>query len=178
MKLRRIKDRFLRLTRGPESAARAAGISIGRDCRILSPIATSEPWLVSIGDRVTITGGVTFATHDGSGYHVRDERGRRYRYARITIGNDVFVGQNTVILPGVRIGDGAIVGAGSVLTRSVPARTVVAGNPAKFISTRDAFDRDALRWPAQSDQQGHSIRTRVDSIVIEAHRPDLDVPPG
>lgn len=173
MKLRRVKNRLLELLRGPEEAARAAGVVIGKECRILSRIATSEPWLVSIGDRVTITGGVVFATHDGSGYHVRDDRGRRYRYAPITIGDDVFVGQNTVILPGVRIGDGAIVGAGSVLTRSVPAGTVVAGNPAHVISTRAVFDTRVLQWPARDDQEGASLRARIDSIAETQHRPEM-----
>ncbi|GAB3146033.1 hypothetical protein GCM10027058_03130 [Microbacterium neimengense] len=173
MKLRRVRHRLFELLRGPEEAARAAGVVIGKECRILSSIATSEPWLVSIGDRVTITGGVVFATHDGSGYHVRDDRGRRYRYAPITIGNDVFVGQNTVILPGVRIGDGAIVGAGSVLTRSVPAGTVVAGNPARVISTRAVFDARVLQWPARDDQKGASLRARIDSIAETQHRPEM-----
>lgn len=173
LKLRRVRDRLLQLWRGPEAAARAAGVRIGRECRILSPIATSEPWLVTIGDRVTITGGVVFATHDGSGYHVRDERGRRYRYAPIAIGDDVFVGQGTVILPGVRIGTGAIVGAGSVLTRSVPSGAVVAGNPARVISTRASFEARVLSWPARDDQRGDSLRDRIDSITERAYRAEM-----
>jgi acetyltransferase-like isoleucine patch superfamily enzyme len=173
MKLRRARRQLFELLKGPEEAARAAGVTIGRECRILSRIATSEPWLVTIGNRVTITGGVVFATHDGSGFHVRDDRGRRYRYAPITIGDDVFIGQNTVILPGVRVGDGAIVGAGSVLTRSVPAGTVVAGNPARVISTRAAFDARVLQWPAREDQKGDSLRARIDSIAETQHRPEM-----
>lgn len=176
MKLRRIKNRVMKYVRGPEQAARAAGVRIGTDCRILAEVATSEPWLVTIGDRVTITGGVVFATHDGTGYHVRDERGRRYRYAPIVIGDDVFVGQNTVILPGVRIGAGSIVAAGSVLTKSVPAGVVVGGNPAKVIKTRDAFDTAALKWPAQADKRGTTAREQIDSIVDFSHRPELAIP--
>jgi len=49
------------------------------------------------------------------------------------LGNDVWVGGNVSILPGITINDGAVVGAGSVVTKDVPANTVVAGNPAKFI---------------------------------------------
>ncbi len=54
----------------------------------------------------------------------------------VTIGNDVWIGQRSIILPGVFIADGAIVGAGSVVTKNVAEKTVVAGNPAKFIKTR------------------------------------------
>ena len=52
------------------------------------------------------------------------------------IGNDVWIGQNAVILPGVKIGDGAIVGANSVLGSDVEPYTIVAGNPAKPIRKR------------------------------------------
>ncbi len=51
----------------------------------------------------------------------------------ITIGKDCWIGGGTIILPGVTIGDGVTVGAGSVVTKDVESRTVVAGNPAKFI---------------------------------------------
>ncbi len=52
------------------------------------------------------------------------------------IGNDVWIGQNALILPGVHIGDGAIIGANSVVSRDVPPYTVVAGNPARLIRKR------------------------------------------
>jgi len=54
----------------------------------------------------------------------------------VTIGHDVWIGANAVILPGVSIGDGAIIGAGTVVTRSVPAGSIVAGSPAKAIGAR------------------------------------------
>jgi len=55
----------------------------------------------------------------------------------VVIGNDVWIGQRAIILPGVTIQDGAIIGAGSIVTKDVAARTVVGGNPAKFIKNRD-----------------------------------------
>ncbi len=54
----------------------------------------------------------------------------------IVIGNDVWIGCNAVILPGVKIGDGAVIGAGSIVTRNVLANTIVGGNPAKFLKNR------------------------------------------
>ena len=54
----------------------------------------------------------------------------------VVIGNDVWIGANVIILPGVRVGDGVIIGAGSVVTKDVEDYTVVAGNPAKVIKRR------------------------------------------
>jgi len=54
----------------------------------------------------------------------------------VVIGNDVWIGANVIILPGVKIGDGAIIGAGSIVTKNVEKYTVVAGNPAKIIKRR------------------------------------------
>ena len=59
------------------------------------------------------------------------------------VGNDVWIGQNATILPGVKIGDGAIVGANSVVGRDVKPYTIVAGNPAKFIRKR--FDDKTIK---------------------------------
>lgn len=52
---------------------------------------------------------------------------------RIKIGAGVWIGTHTVVLPGVEIGDGSVIGAGSIVTHDVPARVIVAGNPAKVI---------------------------------------------
>jgi len=57
-------------------------------------------------------------------------------FGLVTVGEDVWVGANAVILAGVTIGDGAVVGAGAIVTKDVVARTIVAGNPARFIRER------------------------------------------
>ena len=57
--------------------------------------------------------------------------GEGVRTAPVVIGDDVWLGRAAIVLPGVTIGDGAVVAAGAVVTRDVPARTVVAGNPAR-----------------------------------------------
>ena len=56
--------------------------------------------------------------------------------ATVIIGHDVWIGANAVVLKGVTIGDGAIVGAGAVVTRDVPSLAIVGGNPAKVIKMR------------------------------------------
>ena len=77
------------------------------------------------------------------------------------IGNDVWIGQNAVILPGVHIGDGAIIGASSVVGSDVEAYTVVAGNPAQVLRRR--FDRELIdllldfRWWDRSIEEINAL---------------------
>lgn len=89
---------------------------------------------VTIGDNVMFAPGVHLyaATHPVD----PDLRNSGQEYGRpITIGNNVWIGGHATIMPGVAIGDAAIIGAGAVVTRDVPARTIVAGNPARPIRT-------------------------------------------
>ncbi|MDI9948782.1 acyltransferase [Rhodococcus sp. IEGM 1305] len=171
MKLDRIKFRALKSLKGPVVAARAAGCTVGQGCRLYSDISTNEPWLVSIGDRVTISSGVNFVTHDGSGWLHRDEKGRRYRIAPIEIGSDVFVGLGATIMPGVKIGDRCVVGSGSVVTKSIPSGHVVAGNPARIVTTWKDFIARVDKWPTESDMVGDNRRDQVDSITEKEFRP-------
>lgn len=151
---------------GFEGWARKRGVTIGSDCRILSNIASgSEPWLISVGDHVTVSFGVTFITHDGAGWLINDGRGRRFRYAPITIGKNVFIGANATIMPGVEIGDNVIVAAGAVVTKPVQAGSVVGGVPAKWLMSFEDFRNNAEAWPSESDFVGSSYRERVDSVA-------------
>lgn len=92
---------------------------------------------IIIGDNVII-GPNTIINSGSHKYESRNVliRDQGHKKAPITIGNDVFIGGNVVILPGVSIGDGAIVGAGSVVTKSVAPYTVVGGTPAVLIKRR------------------------------------------
>lgn len=127
---------------GGVRAARFQGVRVGEGCRIYINSFGTEPFLISIGDRVTITSRVRILTHDGSTCLVKDERGVRFqRYLPVSIGDDVFVGVNSIILPGVSIGSRVVVAAGSVVTRDVPSDVVVAGNPARVIGSFEAFSR-------------------------------------
>lgn len=81
-----------------------------------------------------------FTIHDipyerGDGEHLFPEGIWEGRF-RVKIGHDVWIGQGAIVLHGVEIGDGAVVGAGSVVSRSVPAYAIVAGNPARHVSDR------------------------------------------
>src|ERR1017187_9735184 len=172
-----IKWRVLSVLRGSSYVARAQGVKLGEGCRIYISYFGTEPWLISIGDRVTITSGVQFITHDGATWLLRDGKGRRYRYSPIRIGSDVFIGANSIILPGVRIGNRVIVGAGSVVNRSIPDNCVVAGVPAKFIRTFDEFERRGLEeFYSDSDMKGETRREQVDSIVDQTMAQEIQIP--
>lgn len=86
---------------------------------------------VSIGDDCAISWGVRIMDTD---FHVLVKEGERLPMeAPVRIGDHVWIGSNATVLKGVSIGDDAVVGAGAVVTRDVPPRTVVAGNPARPI---------------------------------------------
>lgn len=102
------------------------GVFLNFGCVILDVVA------VTIGARTQIGPGVQILTAD----HPRDpeQRRRMLEFGRpVTIGADVWIGGAALILPGVTIGDGAIVGAGSVVTRNVGAGATVVGNPARVL---------------------------------------------
>ena len=96
---------------------------------------------VTIGDNVQIAPNVSIYTA-GHPLHP-DSRNSGYEYALpITIGDNVWIGGNVVICPGVTIGDCAVIGAGSVVTRDVPPWTVAAGNPCRVLRQITEADRD------------------------------------
>jgi acetyltransferase-like isoleucine patch superfamily enzyme len=114
--------------------ARAAVIKVGRDCGFtgVTIVATER---VEIGDRVLLGANVTIVDTD---FHPLSWQERQLnvnngKHSPVVIESDVFIGMNAVILKGVRIGRGSVVGAGSVVTKDVPASTIVAGNPAQIL---------------------------------------------
>lgn len=90
---------------------------------------------ITIGDNVTLAPRVHILAHDASTYIFF----KKTRAANVTIGNDVFVGASSIILPGVKIGNRVVVGAGSVVTKDIPENSVAAGNPAKVICSVDDY---------------------------------------
>ena len=89
---------------------------------------------ISIGNNCSIAYGVLIQDSD---YHiVYSENGEPKPQTKpVTIGNNVWIGANAIVLKGVSIGDGAIVAAGSVVARDIPANTLVAGNPARVVKS-------------------------------------------
>ena len=143
--------------------ARLKGATVGNNSRILTTGLGSEPWLIEIGDNVTITSGVRLLTHDGSAWLFNDESGRRYLYRKVIIGNNVFIGSNAIIMPGVQIEDNVIVAAGSVVTKSVPKGNIVGGNPAKIIGSFETYKKRVLETYISEKQfdKSKSYRDRI-----------------
>ncbi len=105
-------------------------IAIGKDVFINSGCHFQDQGGIEIGDGALIGHNVVLATinHD-----LNPKENRKNHYAPIKIGSHVWIGSNATILPGVTIGDYAVVAAGAVVTRDVPAMTVVGGVPAKVL---------------------------------------------
>jgi acetyltransferase-like isoleucine patch superfamily enzyme len=142
--LGKISNQILSRTMDSVEYARHMGVTVGDGCRILSKNFGSEPFLIDIGNIVTVSTNVTFINHDGATWLARDEQGWRNHFRRIKTGNNVFVGANSTILPGVVIGNNVIIGAGSVVTKSVPDGWIVGGNPARFIGHFDDWRQRVL----------------------------------
>lgn len=135
----------VRIHRDPVGFARSLGVNISGTVvfyTISRHMFGSEPWLVTLGDRVFITGDTQFITHDGGALVLRRDDPTVEWTAPIVVGNNVFIGSAT-ILPGVTIGNDVVVGARSVLTHDVPNGSVVAGNPARIVSSIDDY-RDRM----------------------------------
>lgn len=96
---------------------------------------------VRIGENVMLAPNVSLYT---AGHPVHpDSRNSGYEYGiDITIGNNVWIGGNVCVLPGVTIGDNAVIGAGSVVTKDIPANVIAAGNPCRVIRAITPEDRD------------------------------------
>lgn len=105
----------------------------------------SEPYLIEIGNNVTLTRGVTFITHDGGVAVFRDKYPGMNVYGRIKIGNNVFIGVHTIILPGVTIGNNVVIGAGSLVNKDIPDNVVAAGVPAKIIKSILDYQESSLQ---------------------------------
>ena len=104
----------------------------------------TEPFLITIGEHCAVASGVRFVTHDGGGYVFRQEFPDVEHFEPITLGDNVMIGMNAILLPGTTIGDNVVIGAGSVVSGEVPSDVVYAGVPAKFVCTLEAYREKCL----------------------------------
>ena len=113
------------------------GLKLGKDVNIIDTFFfdPSHCFLISIGDNCTICPNVRLIAHDAStkkflGYT---------KIGKIDIRENCFIGDSVIILPRVTIGPNSIVGAGSIVTKDIPANTIATGNPARIISALDDY---------------------------------------
>lgn len=152
--------------------AKYLGVTVGDNCRIYSFKFGTEPWLIEVGNNVTITSGVVLLTHDGSSWLVRDTKGRRFLYRRIVIGDNVFIGVNSIIMPGVRIDGNVVIAAGSVVTKSVPAGKIVGGNPARIIGEYDDYVNFVAKNYVSSAELDFQVdyKSRIEKVVDKSFK--------
>lgn len=127
-----------------EDYLRRKGISIGKNIYWGNPrtitIDITRPCLLEIGDNVRLDSGLTILAHDFASYTFR----LVYKdfvpaTGKVKIGSNVYFGRNCTVLKGVTIGNNCIIGFGSVITKDIPDNSVVAGVPAKVISSLDDY---------------------------------------
>lgn len=113
------------------------GMKVGNNCHGLAActIDYAHCLLIEIGENVTFAPQVYLLAHDASTKRHLDYT----KIAKIKIGNNVFVGARALIMPGVTIGENAIIAAGSIVTKSVPPGTVVGGNPARVLANTTEY---------------------------------------
>lgn len=149
------------------------GARIGRDCNICDHVFVEND--VVVGDRVTVKCGVQL----WDGLELEDDvfigpnatftndifpRSKHYpaRFGRTMVRKGASIGANATLLPGITIGARAMIGAGAVVTRSVPPNAVVVGNPAKIIGYVDTADHEgtepAVPAPATEPVRQTSVR--------------------
>lgn len=125
-----------------EKYAKYIGVNIKGKVHIYgNPIDmfSTEPWCITLGDNVHITRDVLFVTHDGGTLLFRDRVPDLEITKPIVVGNNVYIGVRSIIMPGVTIGNNVIIAAGSVVTKDVPDNSVVGGVPARFIKTAEEY---------------------------------------
>lgn len=124
----------------PIEYARWVGVNIGKNPHFYGPTSWgTEPWLITIGDNVHITGNCKFINHDGGTLIFRDQIPDLEISKPIVIGNNVYIGEETMILPGAHIGNNCVIGARSVVTKDIPNNSVAVGVPARVIKSADEY---------------------------------------
>ncbi len=140
------KNRLLILW-SPYKYAQSIGVKLGKDVYFYGAtpgMFGSEPWLITLGTNVHIVSGSKFITHDGGVLILRKDYPNLELTKPITVGNNVYFGMNSLILPGVKVGNNVIVAAGSIVSKDVENDSVVGGIPARKIKSTDDYLKKAL----------------------------------
>lgn len=161
-----------------EKQARHAGVVIGKGNFVASRFWGAEPYLIEIGDFCQITGGVKILTH-GGGNAVRRLYPHFETFGKVRIGNHVYLGYNSMIMPGVIIGNDVLVAAGSIVTKSIPDGVVVGGNPARFICTIEEYIARNKNYDTESKGMSRDAkRELLENLPVEKFvtKPHIKIP--
>ena len=138
------------------------GLSVGKNFSRMGGVIIdpSHCWHITIGDNVILAPRVHILAHDAStklflGYT---------RVADTKIGNNVFVGAGSIVLPGVTIGDNVVIGAGSIVSKDIPDDSVAVGNPAQVVKPLSAFLDENKRKMGQNNVFDRRFTLRNDAF--------------
>lgn len=140
---------------------RQKGCQIGENVQLNCAIKAfgTEPYLITLGNHVLIATDVHLITHDG-GIHVLRNLGdvsqKSDKIAPIWVENNVYIGAGAYIMPGVKIGDNCIIGAGAVVTRDVPPDSVAVGIPARVVESVEDYCTHTLEKDCLYETKGLS----------------------
>ncbi len=113
--------------------------AMGTGCVIQTNVTITDPAHLSLGNNVWLSGCTLFG-HGGAVGMLKAATGRHLdRVAAIRVGNNVFIGHQAVVMPGVTIGDNCIIGSNAVVTRDVAPNSMMGGAPARLIGHTDAY---------------------------------------
>lgn len=156
----------------------AKGLKVGRNVRFVDvPEFGTEPFLIEIGDDTTFSNNVRFVNHDGgqNALHFFEKYRDVRTFGRIKIGRQCLIGADTIIMPGVEIQDNCILGAGSILTTSIPANSVFAGVPAKFICTVEQYGDKLLAnnvmYPRELEKDRPALEKYIKENLPVSYKP-------
>lgn len=131
--INKIINRFLKIILSPVNYGRFIGVTIGNGCLISSKAFPSEPYLITIGNNVRIAKNVSFFTHGGI-WTFRKKYPNLDHFGKIKIKDNTYIGEGVYILPGVEIGQNCVIGAGTVVSKSIPDDCIVVGNPCRVVT--------------------------------------------
>ncbi len=149
----------------PLKYAKKIGVNVSGRLYIYGSITWgSEPWIISVGDNVHLTHGVKFITHDGGTLLFRDRVPDLEITKPITVGDNVYVGNDVIFMPGVKVGSNVVIGAGAIVTRDIPDNSVAVGIPARVIKTADEYFEKLQK---ESLHLGHLKGEEKDKALME-----------
>lgn len=159
---------------------RNKGITIGNHCVFRSPMSTKidtmRPSLVEIGDNVDMNKNFTIMAHDFSHRVFLELYGEFLSSSgQVKIGNNIYFGTDVIVLKGVTIGDNCIIGAGSIVSKSIPSNSVAAGVPCRVICTIDEYYAKRKKlWVDEAISYANAIRLKENrEPVIDDFYPEF-----
>jgi acetyltransferase-like isoleucine patch superfamily enzyme len=175
-----LKINLLRKFGTPENYAISLGVKIGKGCNISTKEFSSESYLIEIGDYVRVAKNVLFLTHGGI-WALRKkypELKQSDYFGKIKIGSYTYIGERAIIMPGVTIGENCIIGAATVVTKSIPSNSIVGGNPVKYIGSVDNFVKKlinqdfSIKAVTQEEKRRILLASPPNSFVIKPYLKD------